>query len=482
MTWRFGGVMALALVAGCAIGPSTHVPEVVPEQSKVGSSMPSRDSAIFDSLARAAQLPPPVEGAAYTAQTADAIAWLDVLRDTTLIALETKALRDNRNIHLALARLDEYRALVGSARSELFPTITGNASAASEQIVFGSTPPVPFKALRLTADLQWELDFWGRIRKGLAAAEADRDQVAADERAAVLTLVADVADNYLELLELRQDLQLSRDALSSRDSTLRLARQRFAQGVISELDVRQFEADAAAAAAGVAQYSGMAAEKEHALSLLLGEAPGPIPETGSLDSAVAAIAVPDSVPSTLLLRRPDVESAERALVASTARLGETIDAILPRVQITGEYGRQSPTLSTIFGQEHEVYTLQAGVSVPIFAGGRQGSELAAARARVSQARATYEQAVLTALNEAADALVAVHSGRDQLAAQASQAASLSDAYRLAVARYQGGIASYLEVLDAQRGYFAAELALTQSRRNYLESTVRLYKALGGKWK
>ena len=155
--------------------------------------------------------------------------------------------------------------------------------------------------------------------------------------------------------------------------------------------------------------------------------------------------------------------------------------MLPRFTITGEYGRQAPTTTDLFGQEHEIYTLQAGVSMPIFAGGRQTSELNAAHARVTQARAHYEQAVLTALNEAADALIAVRSGRDQLAAQAAQTNALRDAYRLAERRYEGGIASYLDVLDAQRSLFTAELALMQVRREYLEATVQLYKALGGRW-
>ncbi|MGH7594555.1 MAG: efflux transporter outer membrane subunit [Gemmatimonadales bacterium] len=474
------GLRALGcgLFTACAVGPAYHVPQVVPEAVHVVTTA-SPNAALFDSLARAAPLPAP--GAAFEAQGVDAVAWLDVLHDSALVALVQSALRDNRDIHAALGRVDEYRALAGSARSQLFPELDANASASANQIAIGASPPIAYRAIRATADLQWEVDFWGRIRKGIAAADADRDARANDERALVLTLVSEVADGYLELLELRDDLAVSQRTLTSRQATLNLARQRYAQGVISELDVRQFEADVAGAASSVAEFSRLASQKEHALALLAGRSPGAFVGAGRLDSAVVAAAVPDSIPATLLLRRPDVLSAERDLAAATARVGATIATVLPRFIITGQYGRQAPTTTDLFGAEHEVYTVSAGISMPLFAGGRERSELDAARARVRQARARYEQSVLAALNEAADALVAVRSDRDQLAAQAAQATALRDAYRLAERRYEGGIASYLEVLEAQRSLFTAELALTQSRRFYLEATVQLYKALGGRW-
>jgi len=481
--WRFRAAIAGGLVAvsACAVGPQHRVPEVVPQASRIGVA-PSPNAALFDSLARTAQLPPlPAPGAAFDQASTSAIAWLEVLRDTALVSLVRTALRDNRDLHEALGRVDEYRALVGSARSELFPEIGASAAASTNQIAIGASPPIAYKAIRIAGDLQWEIDFWGRLRKGIAAASADRDARVNDERALVLTIVADVANGYLELLELREDLALSESTLASRRETASLARRRFTQGLISELDVRQFEADVASAASSVAQFTRLASQKEHALSLLAGQAPGAQFAPGTLDAAVGAVAVPDSIPSALLLRRPDVASAERSLAAATARVGATVAAILPRLVITGQYGRQAPSTTDLFGQEHEIYALQAGVSMPLFAGGRQKSELDAARARVTQARARYEQAVLNALGEAADALVAVRTQRDQLAAQSAQVAALRDAFRLAERRYEGGIASYLEVLEAQRSLFGAELGLSQVRRAYLQATVQLYKALGGSW-
>jgi multidrug efflux system outer membrane protein len=479
--FRAGVALGLAAMSACAIGPQHRVPEVVPQASRIGVDR-SPNAALFDSLARTAQLPPlPAPGAAFAEESTSAIAWLEVLRDTALVSLVRAALHDNRDLREALGRVDEYRALVGSARSELFPEVGASAAASTNQVAIGASPPIAYKAIRIAGDLQWEIDFWGRIRKGIAAASADRDARVNDERALVLTIVADVANGYLELLELREDLALSESTLTSRRETASLARRRFTQGLISELDVRQFEADVAAAASSVAQFTRQASQKEHALSLLVGQAPGVRFAPGTLDSAISAVAVPDSIPSALLLRRPDVASAERSLAAATARVGATVAAILPRVVITGQYGRQAPSTTDLFGQEHEIYALQAGISMPLFAGGRQKSELDAARARVAQARARYEQVVLNALSEAADALVGVRTQRDQLAAQSAQVAALRDAYRLAERRYEGGIASYLEVLEAQRSLFAADLGLSQVRRAYLQATVQLYKALGGSW-
>ncbi len=468
--------MVAGLCSACMIGPRHVVPEVVPPHTQVGMA-PAVDSVLFDSLAQAAQVPAP--GSGYDAR-ATPPAWADILRDSTLAGLVQAALHNNRDIRTALGRVDEYRADIGEARSALLPEVDGAASYSKNQITFGSTP-LQYDAWVVAGSLQWEIDFWGRIRQGVAAAEADRDARVDDENALVLTIVADVADAYLELLELRADLAISRQTLASRQSTLRLAQQRYAQGVISELDVRQFEADVAAAASSVAEYTRESAQREHTLSLLTGQPPGAEVIAGSLDSAVAAVAVPDSIPVALLLRRPDVASAERELAAADARIGAAQAARLPRVTITGEYGSQSVTASQLFGNGTAIYTAKAGVAVPLYTGGRLSADVGIARARAEQARSNYEQAVLTAMREVADALIGLRTERDQLAAQTAQAANLQDAYRLAERRYEGGIASYLEVLDAQRSLFTAQLAAMQSRRAYLEATVQLYKAIGGRW-
>jgi multidrug efflux system outer membrane protein len=261
-----------------------------------------------------------------------------------------------------------------------------------------------------------------------------------------------------------------------------LARQRYARGVISELDVRQFEAQVAAPAVTLAQVERATALAEHSLSVLLGETPSAISRHGTLAAAVSALHVPDTLSAALLVRRPDVEQAERAFAAATARIGATMASNLPTVSITGSYGSQSASPSTLFASGTKVYELGVGFSFPLSAFTRGADETTAARARADQAKAAYENAALSALRDANDALVGVRTSRDEVAAQATQADALRHALELAQLRYTSGVASYLDVLDAQRNLFSAELALSQAQLGQLTAAVQLYKALGGSWK
>lgn len=478
----------LLVLAGCAVGPSTRVQGPPPASARLQDSLTARPAREFlDSLAVARSgerrdsvaslwTPRPLALDA-TADTP----WLAVLDDSVLVALVESALAGNRDLAVAVARVREYRALLGAARGELLPQIGAAASASKNQSVFGTFPPQNFDVFRITADLAWELDFWGRLRRQAQAARFDLAAQEEDERAAVVTLVSDVVTGYLELRELDQDLAISEQTLESRRATLALARRRFAEGVISELDVRQFEAEAAAPAGRVAEFARQRAEKEHQLSVLLGRMPGPLPRGRRLAEAVRAVAVPDSIPGELLVRRPDVRRAERELSAALSRVGLALGNRLPRVAITSSYGRQRQNLQDLFGTSAEIYVLQLGLTVPLFTGGRLLNEQRAARARADQSRARYESVVLTAFQEAGDALAGLRLTRDQLMAQHTQVQALERALTLAQRRYESGVSSYLEVLDAQRGLYTAQLALAQTERLYLSSTVRLYKAVGGGW-
>jgi multidrug efflux system outer membrane protein len=408
------------------------------------------------------------------------LAWLDILRDSVLTRLVATALRQNRDLAAARARIIEFRAEAGVARAPLFPSLTLNGSASRNQIAFG-TFAVTYDAIRVTGDVAWELDFWGRTRRGIQAANADLAAQDAAARAATLSLVSDVATGYLQLLEVDQERRIAEQTLRSRQATLDLARQRFARGVISELDVRRFEAQVAVPAARLAQVEQQRAHQEHALNVLLGEAPAAIPRGGSLAVAARAVTVPDSLPATLLARRPDVAQAERAYAAATARVGVADAARLPSFSITGSYGSQAASSANLFTPQTRIYQLLGGISIPLFTGGRVGNQAEAARARAEQARARYEQTVLTALSEAGDALAGVRAARDQMVADETQAAALRRGLELANLRYRTGVANYLEVLDAERGLFDAELALSQAQLQQLTAAVQLYKAVGGSW-
>ena len=485
---RRSALFTLMLAAGCAVGPGYHPSPVVTPGSQVGAASYSDTAkAFYDSLAgaRAADTTavygvPALAPRRVAADSIADLAWLDILHDSTLNVLVQTALLQNRDLATAKARVQEFRADVGLARAPLFPSLTGNGSVSKNQVAFG--PQVfPFNAIRVTADVAWELDFWGKTRRGMQAANADLAAQDAVEQETVLSLVSSVAIGYLQLLELDQEAQVSAHTLQTSQATLDLARQRYARGVISELDVRQFEAQVAAPAVRLAQVEQIRAQTEHALNVLLGQGPTAIPRRGALAEAARAVTVPDSLPSTLLSRRPDVRQAERTYRAANARAGQAFAQQLPVIMFTGSYGSQAATSNGLFKPQSDIYVAQLGVSIPLFAGGARSSTTAAAKARAEQARNQYEQTVLRALQDAGDALSGARAARDQVAAAETQAIALRRAYDLAQVRYRSGIANYLEVLDAERSLFTAELTLSQAELGQLTSAVQLYKALGGSW-
>jgi multidrug efflux system outer membrane protein len=482
---------ALVLVAGagaCTMGPRYRPEPVIAPVQEIGAPHLSDSSRhFFDSLAverrrdsiRAAR--PVIPHQTLDDQALSSVAWLQIVHDSTLIGLVNQALHENRDLQVAVARVREYRANVGIARGPLVPSVTVNASESTNQIALGAIPPTAYRAARFTGDLAWELDFWGRVRRGVEAARADYGAQQAEQRAVSLSLVSDVTTGYLQLLELDQERAIAERTLSSRRATLAIARQRFGQGLTSELDVRQFEAQVAEPAVTLAQTERARADDEHNLNVLLGEAPAAIPRGASLADAVRTLVVPDSIPAALLARRPDVQEAERAYAASVARIGVADAARLPTFNIVGSYGTQAGAPSNLFGSQTNVYQAQIGMSFPLFDNARLANVAAAARARAEQARASYEGVALNAMREASDALTGVRTARDQAVAQATQANALRAALDLATLRYQAGLASYLDLLDAQRSLFSAELASSQAQLGELTAAVQLYKALGGSW-
>ena len=486
MSGRLLAATAALLLAACAVGPTYQPGAVVPAGTRVGVTRRADSTqTFFDSLAAAraadtARLVTPVLSRALPVDSLTDLAWLDVLHDTTLDRLERVALQENRTLQAVRASVREYQAEYGEELSVLYPSLTLNGSWSRNKVAFGSLAIAPYTAWRATGDLAWELNFWG-VGQGLAAARADVAARQAAEREAVLTLVSEVATGYLQILELDQERSIAESTLSSSQATLALARERYARGLISELDVRQFEAEVAVPAARLAQVDQLRAEQEHALDVLLGEGPVAIPRGESLAAAARAVTVPDSIPAALLARRPDVEEAERTFAAATDRIGVADAARLPTFNITGSYGSQSTTLGTAFGSNARVYEALVGVSIPLFAGGRLDDQIRAAQAQAQQAQAAYQQTVLTAVEEAGDALSGVRAARDEAAANETQANALKRALDLAVLRYSTGLSSYLDVLDAQRSLFSAQLAASQAELQQLTAAVELYKALGGSW-
>jgi multidrug efflux system outer membrane protein len=490
------------LVNACAVGPTTSVNSAAlpVRAAPMDSAIPLEARALLDSLVlvRSVERPgvsvspaapsagQPAGGATIwspmrlaLSETRD-VAWLDVLRDPQLVALVSEAVVNNRDLRVARARIREYRAQLGVARSGLFPQITANASASKNKIAFGTTLFQYMEGVA-TADLSWDLDLWGQTRRSTQAARFDLSSQEQDARFTTVSLVSGVATAYLQLRGVDESVGITDATLVTRRATLTLARQRYAQGVISELDVRQFEADLADAAATLAALALQRAQAETQLALLLGRPPGSIARGQPLADVARAVTPPDSIPSALIGNRPDVMAAQRAWQAAIARVGSAKAARFPDVSASVEYGAMRAGVSSIAKPTSEIYTLQLGVSLPVFDGGRLSGEQGVARARAEQARGQYEQTALTAMHEAADALSGLRFGRDQLAARATQVQALSSAYSMAEQRYRSGVASYLEVLDAERQLFSAQLALVQAQGQYLSATVGLYRALGGGW-
>jgi multidrug efflux system outer membrane protein len=489
-----GAVLGCAAV-GCAVGPGYRRPElgVPPEWRRTN---PRADSLrpFFDSLranrdtvaldpnrTEAVAADTSARAGVFLADTSANLVWFDLLRDPELRKLVETALRQNRDVRVAIATINEFRALYGVARGDFFPQITLNAQGGRTKTVLGSLGSFTYNQLTATADLSWELDFWGRIRRSTEAARNDLLAQRENQRAVVLTLVGDVATAYLQLRQLDLELEISRRTLDANRETLRLARRRFDQGLISELDVRQFESEVASPAASVALLEGQITQTENLISLLVGRNPEGIPRGRPLTEVLGGLAVPAFVPSSLLERRPDVRAAEASLHAATARIGAAKGDLFPTVLVTGDYGTYSRNTENLFKKSSEIYQIFGGLSMPLFTGGRLGKQVDVARARAEQSRYSYEQTVLIALREVEDAIAGVRASRNQVAAQQTQVDALRRALRLAEMRYQSGASSYLDLLDAQRSLFGAELSLAQVQGQQATAAVTLYRALGGGW-
>ncbi len=487
----------IALTAACAVGPGYRRSSLgMPDGWRPRAASEDSLRRFYDSLrtSRDTLLPAGADTArlpfsydttlqAPRVDSTAGLRWLDLIQDSVLRQLVDTSLRANRDMRTALAVIDEFRAQYRATRGALLPALTANGQAGRNQTVFGTLGSFTYNQYRATADLSWELDVWGRLRRSTSAAHSDLRAREEDRRALRLSLIGDVATAYFDLRAADLNLAISRRTLDSRRQTLALARRRLDQGLISELDVRQFEAEVASPAASVADFERQVAQQENALSVLVGHNPGAMARGRALTEMAGLIPVPAGVPSALLGNRPDVRSAEATLRAATARIGVAQAAFLPSFTITGQYGTQSTEWSKWFGSGTNIWQAFAGVSIPLFKEGRPGAgeQVNIARARASQARSRYEQTVLVALREVEDALVGLRTAQDRSGAQERQVIALRRALELADMRYRNGVSSYLDVLDAQRGLFGAELALTQAARDQLVAAVQLYRAVGAGW-
>jgi multidrug efflux system outer membrane protein len=412
-------------------------------------------------------------------------AWWEQFGDPALDELIRVALADNKDVKIAAARIDEFLGLYLSTRSLLFPQVGANVNGQRQRIPESErqfTPGIPsvLEAYEATLSVSWEIDVFGRLRRQTEAARAAVLSSEEGRRATILTLVASVASSYITLRELERQLDIAKATTASRKGSFLLFKDKFEGGVVSALELAQTESDYEASLVTIPQLEAQIGQQENALSILLGHNPGPI-RAGRALSGLGLPAVPAGLPSQLLERRPDLRQAEQDLIAANALIGAARAQYFPTISLTGLLGSVSNEFSGLFKGAAKVWSYAANASMPIFTGGGIAGQVQSAEARQQQALLRYQKSIQVAFQEVSDSLIAHTKAREQLGFQEKQVNTLGTYLTLARLRYDEGYTSYIEVLDAERRLFEAEVSYAQTQSLVLISLVNLYKAMGGGW-
>ncbi|HWI83037.1 efflux transporter outer membrane subunit [Ramlibacter sp.] len=418
----------------------------------------------------------PAPSAATGAGAAE-LPWQQFFGDARLRQLISIALAGNRDLRVAVLSIEQALAQYDIRRADQLPTVGatlgGSRVPASEGHKTSYSAGLGFST--------WELDFFGRVASLSEAALAQYLATEEGRKAVQISLVASVANTWLALVADEELLELTRRTLATREESQRLVRLRFEHGVTSELDLRQAQSLAESARVTLAQLTRQRALDLDALALLLGQ---PVPPEIAAEPSTVSITLPDvpaGTPSEVLTRRPDVRAAEQQLVAANANIGAARAAFFPRISLTAGVGKASDQLSGLFQGGGWGFSVAPQLLQPIFDAGRNRAGLAAATVGRDIALAQYERTIQTAFREVSDALAGRATFGEQLRAQGQVAEAEAARYRLSELRYRNGVASYLDLLDAQRSLFVAQQALVQTRQQQLQNQVLLYRALGGGW-
>jgi NodT family efflux transporter outer membrane factor (OMF) lipoprotein len=422
--------------------------------------------------------------AAPTGTPAAELSWHSFFSEARLSQLITTALSNNRDLRVAVLNIEQARAQYDIRRADQFPTIAGavggsrGPGSGSGGGSGGGSTTVYTVGLALTA---WEIDLFGRVASLSEAALAQYLATEEGRKAVQTSLVASVANNWLSLVADEELIELTRQTLATREESLRLTKLRFDNGAASELDFRQAQSLTETARVTLAQLIRQRALDLNALALLLGQ---PVPPDFQVTPATASVTLPDlpaGTPSDVLVRRPDVRQAEQQLIAANANIGAARAAFFPRITLTAGIGTASSELSGLFKGGSWGWTAAPQLLQPIFDAGRNRAGLASANVGRDIAVAQYEKAIQSAFREVSDALAGRATFEEQLQAQRNVVEAESVRFRLSELRYNNGVASYLDLLDAQRSLFAARQALVQTKLQQLQNQVLLYRALGGGW-
>jgi multidrug efflux system outer membrane protein len=414
--------------------------------------------------------------------------WFEVFGDEKLHELIREAITSNYDVRAAMSRIEGARANLGIVRSDQFPTIAASADAVFEGRSRNGAIQIPEPAAKnrnfgsvLLNLFTFELDIWGRKKKATEAARADLTATEEDRRTVLTTIVGDVATAYYNLRELDFELEIAKRTLDSRRESLRIIKLREERGVSNLLELRQAEELVYNATETIPDIEKSIEQQENFISVLIGQNPGPVIRGQPLTAQVVTPAVPPGLSSELLVRRPDIRSAEQRLFAADARVDVARKAYFPTISLTAFLGFESNSLASLFNPSRTVWGFLPQVVQPIFTGGRLKSNVKFSRAEQDLLLVNYEKTIQNAFREVADSLIEYRKIKEVRAQRELLTNTLRDRSRLSYLRYNEGVSNLLEALDADRELFDAELSLARVRRDELLSVVKVYKSLGGGW-
>ena len=456
---------AALILTGCAVGPNYKRPAVaLPAQFRGATPQASVDASIAETK------------------------WTDLFNEPVLRQLVETALKQNFDLQIAAERVQQARAQLDARQANLFPFFNGQAQwNATRSSTVGAVPFIAKGAGLSYAYSQagigasWELDLWGRLRRLNESARAQYLAAGENQLAVRMSLVAEVMKTYFALLEQDRELSIGKQTREIAEDGLRLTTLRRDRGAATGLDVKQAEQLLYTATAQIAASEREIAQTENAVSLLLGQAPGDVARGSALEQIARPAELPAGMPASLLTRRPDIRQAEQQLISANAEIGAARAQYFPQISLDAFVGGQSRAITEIFSGPARLATVTPAAVFPIFRAGQVRATVRLTEAQQREALITYQRTIFAGLRDASDALVANDRTRDQVNQQEQLVGALTESTRLSRLRYEGGLDSYLQVLDSERNLFQGQLVLAQLRMLELQSVVRLYAALGGGW-
>jgi len=457
---RFAAIAIAGLLAGCMIGPDYRRPAVDIPASFRYSEKDAQD----------------------TANTA----WWREYQDPVLDALIADALANNKDVRIATANIEQAAGILTQTRASLFPQVGYTGDAARQRASEKNATPLPSglsnpqTALSLFAGASWEIDLWGRIRRLSEAARANLLASEEARRGVILSLVAAVADNYLQLRGLDEQLSIARRTLAVYGESVKLFELKHKHGQVSRMNVEQARTQYESAASAIPQIEAQITRTENALSLLLGRNPGPIVRGRSIHE-LSLPAIPAAIPSRILERRPDIAQSEQNLIAANAQIGAAKALYFPAISLTGNHGQASAELSDLFKGPARTWSYSGSITGPIFTAGAITGQVRQAEAARRAALFSYEASIQNAFADVENSLSDRAKIAEQLNAQERLVAAAREYTRLSQLQYDGGYSPYFAVIQAQEQLFPAELNYANSRASLFSSYVHIYKAMGGGW-